>query len=289
MHLGRIMGVNLRVHYLFLLPLLLWALTGHWGEGALAFLAVFLHELGHLTVARRLGFTPEKVELLPFGGVLGVQENLGLEPEAEKRIALAGPWTNLVLIGGLTLLRGYFPQTLLLRRFLEANMGLVFFNLLPVLPFDGGRVYRANLVTKYGFKAGTIRAVRLSRYAGFLFLILGSLLLFKNPYGLNLVIMAGFLYFSSRRMMADTGLLMMAFLSGKQRELAKRGTMATTLLVADSEAELGDLLEHFAPRHYHLVYVLGEGGKVLGLVSEEEVLSAILRQGLEARVYPLLK
>mgnify|MGYP001007007641 CR=1 FL=1 len=289
MYLGRVMGVNLRVHYLFLLPLLVWAATGHLLPGTMAFLSVVVHEFGHLTVAKQLGFTPKEVQLLPFGGVASLQENLGLDPAAEMRIALAGPWTSLLLIGAGVLLRSLFPTQALFDLFLQMNITLVLFNLLPALPLDGGRIYRAYLVAEQGFKAGTIRAVRASRVCSLVFFLVGVTLMLASPLALNLVIIAGFLYFSSRRILAESSLQLLAYLSSKQRELAKSGTMATAILAVAFDCEAGDLLEYFVPKKYHLIYVLGAAGQVVGMVSEEQVLQAIFEQGLGVRLERLLK
>lgn len=289
MYLGRVWGVNLRVHYLFLLPLLLWVATGHLLSGTISFLSVLLHEFGHLVVAKQMGFTPKEVQLLPFGGVAGVQESLGLDPQAEMRIALAGPWTSLLLVGAGVLLRPLFPTVGLFEHFLQANIILVLFNLLPAFPLDGGRVYRAYLVAEQGFRAGTIRAVRVSRFCSVLFLIAGLVLMLFNPIALNLLIIAGFLYFSAHRVLADSSLQLLAYLSSKQRELAKAGTMPTAVLAVANDCEVGDLLDYFVPKKYHLIYVLGPAGHVLGVVSEEQVLQAIFDHGLNMRLMRLLK
>jgi len=289
MYLGRVWGVNLRVHYLFLLPLLLWAATGHLLPGLVSFLSVLVHEFGHLVVAKQLGFTPKEVQLLPFGGVASLQESLGLDPRSEMRVALAGPWTSLLLIGAGVILRPLFPTEELFEQFLQVNITLVLFNLLPALPLDGGRVFRAYLVTEQGFRAGTIRAVRASHFCSVFALIMGLVLMLFSPIALNLLIIAGFLYFSARRILTESSLQLLAYLSGKQRELAKAGTMPTTVLAVANDCEVGDLLDYFVPKKYHLIYVLDSAGHVLGVVSEEQVLKAVFDQGLNTRLMRLLK
>lgn len=289
MYLGRVLGVNLRVHYLFLLPLLVWAATGYLLAGTITFLSVLVHEFGHLAVAKQLGFTPKEVQLLPFGGVASLQENIGLDPQAEMRIALAGPWTSLLVVGAGVLLRSCFPSPELFELFLQMNVTLVVFNLLPALPLDGGRVYRAYLVEEQGFKAGTIRAVRASRYCSYGLFLVGLAMMLTSPLALNFLVMAGFLYFSSQRILGESSLQLLSYLSTKQRELAKSGTMATAVLAVAIDCEAGDLLEHFVPKKYHLIYVLGANGQVLGIVTEEQVLQAIFEQGLKVRLERLLR
>ncbi len=288
MYVGRVMGVDLRVHYLFLLPLLLWAATGHLLQGTLSFLSVLVHEFGHLLAAKQLGFTPKEVALLPFGGVASLEENIGLDPEAEMHIALAGPWTSLLLIGACILLRAYFPGQEWLSFLLEVNIILVLFNLLPALPLDGGRVYRAYLVLEHGFRAGTIRAVRASRWCSLVFLLLGLTLGWISSIAINLLLVAGFLFFSSRRILEQSSLWLLAYLSSKQREIAKTGFMSTTVLTVAPDSQGGELLERLVPKQYHLLYVVETGGEIMGVVSEEKLLQAIFDHGLEIEIRQIL-
>ena len=288
MRLGRIMGVNLKVHYLFLLPLFAWALTGRLAQGLLAFLAVLLHELGHLTTARALGLTPKEIVLLPFGGVASVEEELGLEPTKEMQVALAGPWVNVVIIGALVIWRATYGGNSILDFFLETNIMLAAFNLLPALPLDGGRVFRAFLVREQGFKAGTIRAARVSRACSLLFLLLGLTLLMFSTQSLNLLVMAVFLFISSQRVRAQATYQLLAYLSGKQREIAVLGSMPTVSLAVSTDSQGGDLVQQLIPKKYHLFYVIDHGGSLRGIVSEQQLLQGIIDQGLRVEMRQLL-
>lgn len=288
MRLGRIMGVNLKVHYLFLFPLFAWAATGQLAEGLLAFLAVFLHEMGHLTTARTLGLTPKEVVLLPFGGVASVEENLGLDPAAEVRVALAGPWVNIVIIGALLIWKAIFGGNSTLDFFLETNIMLAAFNLLPALPLDGGRIFRAYLVRELGFKAGTIRAARVSQACSLLFLLLGLGLLFFSSQSPSLLVMAVFLYISSQRIRRQATYQLLAYLAGKQREMIISGSMPTVSLAVAGETVGGDLLPQLVPKKYHLFHVVDRTGRLRGIVSEQRLIQGILDHGLQVELQQLL-
>lgn len=289
MRIGRVMGVNLKVHYLFLLPLLAWAAGGQLAYGLLAFLAVLLHELGHLTTARALGFTPKEVLLLPFGGVASVEEEIGLEPAKEVQVALAGPWVNVVIIGALLIWRGSHGGAPLLDFFLETNVMLATFNLLPALPLDGGRIFRAYLVRELGFRAGTIRAARVSQACGLIALLLGVILLWFSSQSLNLLVLAAFLLISARQASRQTTYQLLAYLSGKQRELAVTGSIPTVTLAVPELTTGGDLVQQLVPQKYHLFYVIGRDGRVCGVISEQQLIEAILERGLGVQVRQLLR
>lgn len=280
MYVGRIMGVNLRVHYLFLLPLLAWSVTGYLIPGLLTFLSVLVHEMGHLVTAKHMGLTPKEILLLPFGGVARLEEDIGLDPEQEMRVALAGPWTSLLMVGGAAVLRVFFPSQHL-DYLLQANTVLALFNLLPALPLDGGRVYRAYLVAEQGWRAGTIRAVRASRFCSWLCFFLGIALMLVHSLSLNLLLIAGFLYFSSRRILEQSTYQLMAYLSNKQREIAREGVMSTAVLAVAYDCQGKDVLHYLVPKKYHFFYVLNNNGQVLGIVSEERLLQAVMQYGPE--------
>lgn len=290
MPLGRVLGVNLRVHYLFLLPLAVWALTGQLLEGALAFASVLIHEVGHVLTASALGYKPKDITLLPFGGVASLEESLGVDPECEIRIALAGPWTSLLVIGAAIVLQALTPHDSgLLKFLLQTNIMLAVFNLLPALPLDGGRIYRAYLVQQHGFKAGTIRAVKISSTLGVLFFLLGSALLFFGILNLHLLVLAVFLYLASRQIREQSTYQLLSYLSGKQRELAIMGKMQTVPLAISSECTGAEVLDLLTPRKYHLFYVIDRHGSLLGILTEQQVLDALFDRGTDIRLRTLLR
>jgi len=123
-----------------------------------------LHELGHTVIAQRLGLTVSEISLLPIGGVARFADE-PRKPLQELLIALAGPFVNLLIalitllvldqyrvpLGANDLVTVAEPSALALARALFwANAILALFNLLPALPMDGGRAFRALLSLSLG-------------------------------------------------------------------------------------------------------------------------------------------
>lgn len=186
-HIGRVRGIELRVHATFLLLLvwfgtLAWQDQGTWPAVAaevVFILALFgcvaLHELGHALVAQHFGIGTRNITLLPIGGVAQL-ERMPTASREELYIALAGPAVNVViggaLFGVLALLPG--PDAFaILPRLALANLVLAVFNLLPAFPMDGGRVLRAALAVRMGRLAATRRAVAIGRGFAVVFALLG--------------------------------------------------------------------------------------------------------------------
>lgn len=94
-------------------------------------LACVVHELGHLLVGAALGGRPRWLSLSAVGLELNMEYPAGLSYGRELAVALAGPAVNLVT-GGIC---AQFGNYLLA----GVSFGLGLFNLMPVLPLDGGR------------------------------------------------------------------------------------------------------------------------------------------------------
>lgn len=110
------------------------------------FISVLLHELGHALVARRFGLSPQ-ITLYSMGGLTSWSEVTEIAPPKHLAISLAGPAAGFLLGGVLfvaapVLLRAV-PSELLTVAYhdlLWVNIGWGVFNLLPILPLDGGHV-----------------------------------------------------------------------------------------------------------------------------------------------------
>ena len=182
--IGRLAGIDLRLHFTF--PLILALGAFQWGSahgvggaffGVVLMLALFacvaLHELGHALAARHYGIATREILLSPLGGIAFLAR-AARRPIEELVIALAGPAVNVAIAMALALLIGVAPAALpaeatgLLRAdeggpslgtflhwLLGVNISLVLFNLLPAFPMDGGRVLRALLAFRFGWLRGT--------------------------------------------------------------------------------------------------------------------------------------
>jgi Zn-dependent protease len=101
-----------------------------------------IHEYGHLRCMKHYGMRTRGIYLIPFFGAAAVAGDDFPSRRAEATIALAGPLTGAVLAGGTGLL--YFATRNGAFAAAAAWMALInLFNLLPVVPLDGGRAMAA--------------------------------------------------------------------------------------------------------------------------------------------------
>jgi Zn-dependent protease len=105
-------------------------------------LLLLLHELGHVIQLRREGIQASAPMFIPFLGAVISAKSLGDDAAAEARVGLAGPvlGTIATLVPlGLWLATGED----LWRALAYIGFLINLFNLLPVLPLDGGRAMAA--------------------------------------------------------------------------------------------------------------------------------------------------
>ena len=105
-------------------------------------LLLLLHELGHVIQLRREGIQASAPMFIPFLGAVISARSLGNDAAAEARVGLAGP-----VLGSIATLvpLGIWLATgeELWRAIAYIGFFLNLFNLLPVLPLDGGRAMAA--------------------------------------------------------------------------------------------------------------------------------------------------
>ncbi len=291
MRLGSVYGIAFRVNPLFLLIIMVAGLGGYFVPALVLLGLILSHELAHIIVARSYGVSITEIELMPFGGVARTSDLSDAGPGAEQAIALAGPLNNfLLLAGGLWLKENFMVKdTALLDFFIEGNLSLSTFNLLPVLPLDGGRFLRNMLSGRFGYaratrllaRAGQVVGVVLIVSAG-LFLVLGFLV--PNGFALGL-----FLLIASTREVRAADWRAMKSLWKKQEDLMRKGFMPLREVVIYKDIPLKTVLRCLVPQMYHRFIILGDDLEELGGIGERRFFQALIEYGPELPVGDILK
>jgi Zn-dependent protease len=103
---------------------------------------LFVHEMGHVIALRREGIKASAPMFIPFMGALITAKSLGENALAEARVGLAGPILGTVG-SGVCLAIGEAANSDFFRALAYIGFFLNLFNLLPVVPLDGGRAMAA--------------------------------------------------------------------------------------------------------------------------------------------------
>ena len=153
------------------------AYTLIWGwQFAVGFVVLlFVHEMGHVIQLRREGIKASAPVFIPFMGAVVWAKQLGGNALAEARVGLAGP--VLGSIGAALCLPVYaVTGNNLFLALAFTGFFLNLFNLVPVVPFDGGRAMAAMAPAMWFLGLGIVIAAVfvLPNPILFLFLIFGA-------------------------------------------------------------------------------------------------------------------
>jgi Zn-dependent protease len=126
----------------FLVSVAAYASIWGWKFGVGFTLLLFVHEFGHVIQLRREGVPASAPLFIPFlGAVVGMKE-LPENAWAEAKVGLAGPVLG-SLGAAVCLAAGIGLDSDLLRALAYTGFFLNLFNLIPLLPLDGGRAVAA--------------------------------------------------------------------------------------------------------------------------------------------------
>jgi stage IV sporulation protein FB len=275
-------GVSIRFHWVFLLLLFVLGFLGYLWEALILFTLIFVHEIVHVLAARAHGLGTSQVLLFPLGGMATPEDALELDPQAEYKVALAGPLFNFLLAAVSLVIYANVPvwreeETFLF--FIRCNLVLGFFNLLPALPLDGGRILRARLSATLGFRRATELAIYLSQLQAGLLAALGLYLYWRGQLHTTLFAAAFFLYCAAVRERTAAIYIFIRSLTRKKQTFFRQGVMPLVTLMALAETPVKDVLRQFVMKKYHCIVVVDKDGRVLGEVMEHDLVEVMLRRG----------
>lgn len=275
--LSRVFGIELSLHPLFVLIMLCSVLTGQFLELLTLFTIVLIHEMGHVCAALLAGVTVKSVQLLPFGGVAVIEDHGRLTAGREIGIALAGPLQNVIMILiALVLQHTGMGSSAFLAYFIQANAIIALFNLLPVLPLDGGKIVQAGLSLLLPYYYTLLWGGRVSIVASAIVIVYALLPLGSGGgLRLNLLLIGAFLLYSNITDHRNLPYRFMAFLMNRETAYERhlRSPGAASPIVAFSAKPLDDILRLFKRNHYHFIYVMNNDSNVVAVVPEQRLIS----------------
>ena len=241
----------------------------------LLYLAVLLHEASHAVMANRYGYRVTSITLHFLGGMTAI-EGETRKARQEFWIAVVGPLTSIAI--GLVAVAAWFatPDGLVragVEGLAAANLFIGVLNLLPGLPFDGGRVLRSVVwgVTKKPHLASIVAAWGGRVIAlGILSLpLLQAAVLNLRPTLVDFLlvgVLAAFLWTGA------TASLNHARLMARLPSLAARPLARRTVAVP-AELPLAEAVRRAQEHQAGSIVTLGEAGAPAGLVNESALLA----------------
>lgn len=284
MEIVKISGVSLRIHPTFLLVLVVYGVLGLAAQALLVFGLVFCHELAHLWTTRAYGFRVVGLELFPFGGAAYCDDLFEGRKLEESIIALAGPALNVFLLFGAQALRWQGVWTgEIAEDFVRFNFWLAAFNLIPVLPLDGGRVVRAFFAESFGFVQTTKFLAWAGKWLGLLLALYGILLWGRGKVAegaITFIILGGFFWLAGSKEISSAHITFLRQLTRKKEDLLKKGLMRSLWVTVHKDTPLVRIVEEFTPDRYAMISLANKEMGLGKILTETEVVEGMLREGI---------
>lgn len=146
---------------------------------------IIIHEMGHFLAAKLLKIEVDKIYLYPLGGISKFNLELNTSPIIEMIILISGP---IFQIFACQLLIKLLPNYIDLVK--AYHYQIIFFNLLPIYPLDGGKLLNILISLKIPYKKSLNYSIIIS-YISLLIIIINN----TNNIKLNIIIMSIFLLY----------------------------------------------------------------------------------------------
>ncbi len=233
--------------------------------------ALFLHEYAHAFVAKHRGYSINNIKVLPFGIALNLRDG-DMHPKDEVAIAMAGPLANLVTVCICMALWWIFPQLYqVLNIFVFANAVTLVFNLLPILPLDGGRVVIGLLSQVWERKKICKLCFVFNIVVGIVLLSMFVYGMILHIYNLTYIFMSIFVIIAGipSSSMRDCRYLR-AYSYPKSNNVCR-----TKIIAIDAEQPLYKLYRHMSSNYYLIANVVNNKGQIIATLDECEIVKAL--------------
>lgn len=264
---------RLYIPYIFLLILI-----GYKGNLVLTFIMIIIHETVHFLTARKLGYTSDYVELYPFGTKLEFNSLDNASLKQNLIIAASGSVVNICLALLGVFLWLIFKHKIFLNIFM-INLSLGLFNLLPVIPLDGGLILKELLSTKVRYKDSSRIVIGISIGTGLLLLTLNFIIFIVYNININIYIIAVVIIYFSYLERERVKYIIMIDIIRKRQRLHRKKYIECKCTSVHFSVELAFVMGLMDKNKYNIFLILNDEMKLIGIIYEEEIIAILKEKG----------
>ncbi|QNU68044.1 site-2 protease family protein [Ruminiclostridium herbifermentans] len=249
---------------------------------------IAVHELGHIVAAFIKGARIYCFRILPVGVSASI-EDYSCKKLNKIFIYSAGPSVNIIFAVVFFILYACQVIPIEFTVGVYINIWLAFFNLLPVMPLDGGKIAMEVLSDYSGlFKASkhmNIITVILSVIIIFL-----GLIIFKNTlYNLSLVIIGIYILLCNTESRKETALMNIKNLLFRRSRILKQRIYPIREIAVMKDVKLSEVVKAMDYANmFHIINVLDENMRIIKVISEQEILDAIIINNINTEIGKIL-
>ncbi|MCH5287321.1 MAG: hypothetical protein J1E43_07860 [Christensenellaceae bacterium] len=243
------------------------------------FISILLHEGAHALMSACFGKAPEDVEITPLGALMRLEDDEALSLSKRLLVLMAGPVMTLLLCYLALFLTqaGWLPWGAG-RQFFLCNAAILFVNLLPALPLDGGRLLAMGLSCL--LRRETVQTVMraIGTALGLICVVLNLWLSWSSGgWNLSLAAAGCFLMYSAARSTTTHAMAELRDFMDRKSRLESCGSMPCRWVTLSGDAQLRQAVRCLHPRRHTMFCVVRDGtADHRGFLSEQAVIAAYL-------------
>lgn len=232
------------------------------------YMFVVFHEIIHILTAHCFGKKCSSIEIMPVGLCAKIDGIEDMRLYKRNIVIISAPLFNIII--GLLLNKAYLGL---------GNLIIGFFNLLPIYPLDGARLFQ-NIT---GYYSGTLRANKWLVTMGNIFIVIlfacGVIQLVLFDFNFSITIIAMYIYKESKKINLNR-----AYYFYKCLIQNKKITMnKIKFLRTDINISLKEILYRFGVDYYTIIYVNGK------IIDEDRIKDFISKNGIEYKLTDILE
>ncbi|NFG24445.1 peptidase M50 [Clostridium botulinum] len=244
----------------------------------ISFFWIIAHECVHIFVAKKFECKFYNIRL----NLSGTHAELGdIDELSEKKkliLYLSGPAFNIFMVVVLLFIQQYIDSNFI-KSSIDINLSLGIFNLLPAYPLDGSRVYEILLSKKFLYKEAKKITGIFSFIISIIFFILFIIMIFLHKINISLFLAAILMTYATIVEKEKTMYIIMGDMIKKSRKLEKYDYIENKSISVHYKKGLVNILTLVDKNKFNTFYVIDDDMKLLRIIHEDELLSALKKHG----------
>ncbi|PKR79116.1 hypothetical protein CEY16_05025 [Halalkalibacillus sediminis] len=228
---------------------------------------VTIHELGHFVAAKYFKWNVRRLVLWPFGGVMETEDFYNRPRKEELIVILAGPIQHVWIAVFLWAMPLSFGEHIMIERLWLINLLVLGFNLIPIMPLDGGRLVFI-MMNKW---ISLYRAIICMSIVSFTIILFGNVIIFiMGYYSIHLSVFSMFLLIDNWMTFQNKFIFLIRHVLNRATFYEKNNDPPHIIEVS-SQTSFPEIISRFKMNRYHYIRYQTRGED--SIISEEEFIN----------------
>lgn len=261
----------------FLLPqIIIFIIVGARLDLLSSFIFIFIHESAHVIVAKSMQMSFKEWISHPIGFAIEIDEVEELTSKQKIILYGSGPFMNFILALLFFIIYRIFRNDIFLL-FVNINLILGIFNLIPAFPLDGAQIFRIILSKFFLYK----EACKITVWCSFIIslLLMTMFIYFIHSFNITLFLSSILIFISSLKEKRNTMYIIMGDMGRKRIRVKNRGYIDTKIICVYYKKDLINLLTIIDKNKFNIFYIVDDELKVLKTIREDELLDVLKSKG----------